>query len=264
LRHLYYGMRYKFYCKKPIEKDGTSIIAKQYESINKNGNTIANRFASPQGFVRNSATENSIAYFTRNLPLKKWGSPVLYYNGTEKTKQNVYCSVIDIPIGNKDLHQCADAVMNIWANYLYVNKRYSDIQFKFLGDNVWHNFATWSGGNYGNKNFTKYMEQVWSAANTRSLFGQLSSIAIADAAIGDVLIVTGNPYGHAIMIVDECINQKTGKKMYMLAQSYMPAQEMQILINPASASTSVWYSFDEGEDIITPEWDFTIHNLRRF
>jgi Domain of unknown function (4846) len=250
--------------KKIITKDteGSSTIGSKM--INIAGTTIAERFETPIGFIRKKVSENTISNYTRNLPLKKWGSPVLYFNGTEKTKQNVYCSVIDMPIGNKDLHQCADAVMNIWANYLYSQKRYNDIQFHFLGDYVWHNFAAWSGGNYSQKNFTKYMEQVWSAANTRSLFGQLHAIQKSEVCIGDVLIVTGKPYGHAMMIVDECVHEKTGKKMYMLAQSYMPAQEMQILINPNSDTKSVWYSFDESNDIITPEWDFTINDFRRF
>jgi hypothetical protein len=50
----------------------------------------------------------------------------------------------------------------------------------------------------------------------------------------------------------------------MLAQSYMPAQETQILINPNDSTNSPWYSFNESTDIITPEWNFTINDLRRF
>jgi Domain of unknown function (4846) len=250
--------------KKVNVKDEQNPKTQTQIGINKMANTIATRFETPDGFVRKKENQNSFASYTRSLVLKKWGSAVLYFNGSEKTKPNVYCSVIDLPIGSKDLHQCADAVMNIWANYLYTQKRFNEIQFRFLGDNDWHNFKKWSGGNFSKNNFSKYMEQVWSAANTRSLFGQMHSIALADMRIGDALIVTGNPYGHAIMIIDECINEKTGKKMYMLAQSYMPAQEMQILINPQNQDQSPWYSFDESNDIITPEWDFTIYNFRRF
>jgi hypothetical protein len=233
-------------------------------AINPKALTIQERFATPAGFIRISEADNSLATFMRKLPLKEWGSVVKYYNGAQKLQPNVYCSVIVLPIGTKDLHQCADAVMNLWANYLYSQKKYNDIQFKFLNDAAWHNFAIWSGGIYSKEKFTKYMEQVWSAANTRSLFGQLKSVTITAAKIGDVLIQTGKPYGHAIMIVDECANIKTGNKMYMLAQSYMPAQETQILINPNDSTNSPWYSFNESTDIITPEWNFTINDLRRF
>jgi hypothetical protein len=242
-------------------KDSPSATQK---IIKNDGTSIESRFFPPPGYIRNFIPKDSFGNYLRRLPLKEINAKVKYFNGTEKVKQGVYCSVIDLPIGTKDLHQCADGVMHVWGKYLFENKRYNDIQFKFLNDERWHNFATWSGGNYSEKNFYKYMEQVWSAANTRSLFGQLKSIRKEEVRIGDVLIVKGQPYGHAIIVVDECIQKSTGKKMYMLAQSYMPAQELQILINPSAAEYSPWYSFDLSETIETPEWDFTIHDFRRF
>jgi hypothetical protein len=51
--------------------------------------------------------------------------------------------------------------------------------------------------------------------------------------------------------------------MYMLAQSYMPAQETQILINPNDESLSPWYPLKDGE-IKTPEWTFMSGDLRCF
>lgn len=172
-----------------------------------------------------------------------------------------------MPIGSQDLHQCADAVMNLWGTYLFTQGRYNEIQFKFLGDKAWHNYAKWLGSRKSTSAlFFKYMQQVWSAANTRSLHGQMQAVNIKDATIGDVLIVTGNPYGHAVTIVDECINPETGKKLFMLAQSYMPAQETQILVNPNSQILSPWYNLTEDASgkIITPEWEFTVNDLKRF
>jgi hypothetical protein len=245
---------------------GVDANKRAKDLINKNGATIETRFATPEGFVRTNANKNSINTFLRSLPLKQAGEPVLYYNGLPKQNKNVYAAVVDLPIGNKDLHQCADACMNLWGLYLYAQKRYNDIQFKFLGDNAWHNYGTWLGQRpSSNKLFFNYMQQVFSAANTRSLFGQTKPIAIQDATIGDILIVTGNPYGHAVMIVDECKNATTGKKLFMLAQSYMPAQETQILLNPTNAGLGVWYDFTNANGaIVTPEWDFTTFNCRRF
>ena len=48
----------------------------------------------------------------------------------------------------------------------------------------------------------------------------------------------------------------------MLSQSYMPAQETHILINPENGG--VWYTLDEYKDIETPEWTFTVNQLKRF
>ena len=57
--------------------------------------------------------------------------------------------------------------------------------------------------------------------------------------IGDVFIKGGSP-GHAVTIVDIAINPKTNKKVFLLAQSYMPAQEIKILKNPNNSELSPW------------------------
>lgn len=82
----------------------------------------------------------------------------------------------------------------------------------------------------------------------------------SDIKIGDVLIEKKIPYGHAVIVVNMAFDN-TGKKKVMLAQSYMPAQEIQILINPANPS-SVWY--DVKEAFITPEWNFKKEHLKSF
>ena len=50
----------------------------------------------------------------------------------------------------------------------------------------------------------------------------------------------------------------------MLAQSYMPAQQTQILINPSDRELGGWYSLKGKDVLITPEWDFPINQLRSF
>jgi len=55
---------------------------------------------------------------------------------------------------------------------------------------------------------------------------------------------------------------KNGEKKYMLAQSYMPAQETQILLCPASGGP--WYGLPNGSTISTPQWTFDTSDLRRW
>ena len=50
----------------------------------------------------------------------------------------------------------------------------------------------------------------------------------------------------------------------MLAQSYMPAQQTQLLINPNDDNLSPWYSLDFGDNLRTPEWIFSKDQLKRF
>ncbi len=58
--------------------------------------------------------------------------------------------------------------------------------------------------------------------------------------------------------------KKVDKKIFLLAQSYMPAQDIHILRNPDDEDLSPWYSVDFGEKLHTPEWIFTKKELCRF
>jgi hypothetical protein len=226
------------------------------------GHTIQTRFAVPKNYSRTEFPSNLFAQYLRQLPLKSAGTLVKYFDGTTKANNDVYAAVVDLPIGTRDLHQCADAVMYMRAKFLFDLELFDDMKFRFLGDEKMHYYKDYTADKRNPKVFFKYIQEVWSAANTRSLHAQLKAKNINDATIGDVLIVTGNPYGHAIQIIDECINAKPGKKLFMLAQSYMPAQEIQVLINAAHPELGVWYDFESDEKIYTPEWTFEKDALR--
>jgi hypothetical protein len=49
----------------------------------------------------------------------------------------------------------------------------------------------------------------------------------------------------------------------MLAQSFTPAQEIEILDNPNDQG-SPWYDLDFGETLDTPQIDFSNNQLKRF
>ncbi len=80
---------------------------------------------------------------------------------------------------------------------------------------------------------------------------------------GDVFIQPGFP-GHAVLVVDVARNVRTGRRVFLLAQSYMPAQDIHILQNPAGGALGAWYDVDFGTKFRTPEWTFTAGQLRRF
>lgn len=244
------------------------------------GNTIQQRFQLPQGFVREEESKTSFAFFLRNIPLKSLGSDVLYFDGTIKSNRNVYEAVVDLPIGKQDLHQCADAVMRLRADYFYSQKQYDKIHFNFTnGFRV--DFSKWVEGYRiaikGNKTswvktakpsdsyqtYWKYLETVFMYAGTASLEKELKSINALDIKIGDVFIKGGFP-GHAVIVVDVAVNPKNNQKIMLLAQSYMPAQEIQILKNPNNSSLSPWYAVDFGTSLKTPEWTFSSSQLKRF
>jgi hypothetical protein len=249
------------------------------EIDNINGNTIEKRFPVPISFERTNEKNNSFGYFLRNLPLKKEGTLVKYHDGD--SKPNIaYVAVVDLPIGDKNLHQCADAVMRLRADYLFSEKQYDKIHFNFTnGFRV--DYSKWREGYRiavkGNKTswvkkqkadvsakaYWDYLEQIFQFAGTASLEKELKAVtSVSDIQIGDVFIKGGFP-GHAVIVVDMAVN-KQGKKMFMLAQSYMPAQELQILRNINDSKLSPWYSEDFGEILVTPEWTFKKSHLKRF
>lgn len=244
------------------------------------GNTIQERFQPPQGFVREEESKTSFGSFLRNLPLKHSDSNVLYFDGAIKSNRNVYEAVVNLPIGKQDLHQCADAVMRLRADYFYSQKQYEKIHFNFTnGFRV--DFSKWVAGYRiaikGNKTswvktakpsdsyqtYWKYLETVFMYAGTASLEKELRSINVLDIKIGDVFIKGGFP-GHAVIVVDIAVNPKNKQKIMLLAQSYMPAQEIQILKNPNNSSLSPWYAVDFGTTLKTPEWTFSSSQLKRF
>jgi len=81
--------------------------------------------------------------------------------------------------------------------------------------------------------------------------------------IGDIFIEGGFP-GHAAIVIDMAVNITKGDKLFILAQSYIPAQELHILVNPDNSELSPWYELDFGEVLCTPEWTFNRDDLKRF
>jgi hypothetical protein len=221
--------------------------------------SIIERYQPLDSFHRETTDSNSFAYYLQHLKLKKYGEKVKYFDGNLKTNYNVYSSVVDMKISNKDLQQCADAVMRLRAEYLYKQKKYNQISFLFIGDMKFHSYLDYTKTDRTYARFLNYLDYVFSYANTASLHKQLRPIRISQMQIGDVLVKKGNPFGHAVIVVDMCINGK-GDKCFMLAQSYMPAQETQILLNPKN--NTVWYKLPLDGEIQTPEWAFTVSDLR--
>lgn len=263
-----------------LKNSESEIVLKEEKyTINKEGSTVKDRYPTIEDYTRIQTEEKSFGEFLRNQKLKPYGEKVLYFNGKEKKKSGVYDSVFDVDIGDRDLHQCADAIMLLRGEYLYSQELYDEINFNFVsgftaeykkwidgyrikvdGNNVNYYKATDPSKSY--ESFRKYMDMVMAYASTLSLEKELKKIDIDDMEIGDVFIQGGSP-GHAVIIVDMAINNEN-EKMFLLAQSYMPAQQTQILINPMDENISPWYSLKGKEKLITPEWNFNFDDLKRF
>ncbi|MFN7913494.1 MAG: DUF4846 domain-containing protein [Bacteroidota bacterium] len=248
--------------------------------INESGTTIQTRFLPPKNFKREDVDLNSFAAYLRNLPLKKHGSDVILYNGKLKENQSAHIAVVDKPILKLDLQQCADAIMRCRAEYLFKTKQYNKISFNFTNGfkadyirwregkriKVDRNKVSWFEAaklDTSEKCFNDYMKVVYNYCGSLSLSKQLKQKQFAKLEIGDVLLIGGSP-GHAELVVDKIFNPKTKEFKFLLLQSYMPAQEMQILKNNNDAVNSPWYSSLTDYEIGTPEYMFTTDNVYSF
>src|SRR5262245_54613618 len=104
--------------------------------------TMVREIPTPKGYKRIVEDSGSFAQWLQHIHLKK-DKRVYLYNGDLKRNQAAQFAVIDMPVGKKDLQQCADAVMRLKAEYLFSKKRYDEIAFS---DNEGKKYR-WQGGN---------------------------------------------------------------------------------------------------------------------
>lgn len=260
------------------DKKEEPVLKQEKELIYKSGKTLMTRIETPDLYTRKKVKDNTLTAFMRNYPLKDDGSPVLLYDKSQKGNQSSHVAVFQLPIENEDLQQCADSVIRVYAEYFYQTKQYERISFQFV-DGFQADYLKWRKGyriKFNNKGkayyvkmtttdtsyqcFQKYLRIIFAYASTLSLKAESKSIKLSSLRVGDIFLKAGSP-GHVVMVVDVCQN-KEGKKAFLLAQGYMPAQEFHILKNPLHKD--MWYYEDEVTyPFKTPEYTFDKGSLRR-
>ncbi len=237
--------------------------------------TLAERFPPPEGYHR-IAVDEPFAVWLRGLPVRA-DDTVRLYDGRIKPRQDVQAAVLDIDVGDRDLQQCADAIIRLRAEHLLSSGREDEIVFHFTSGDA----ARWSDWRNGlrprvtNKvrwletanrdgsytSFRRYLNTVFAYAGTASLAQRLKSVEDPlEVQPGDVFIQGGYP-GHAVIVVDVAENRR-GERTFLLAQSYMPAQDIHVLKRPGK--TSPWYPARATGALDTPEWTFSYSDLRRW
>ncbi|MBN1637550.1 MAG: DUF4846 domain-containing protein [Ignavibacteriales bacterium] len=242
--------------------------------------SVTNLIKVPIGYERVKVDSSSFQYWLRNLPIKIHQKFVYLYNGEKKFNQNAQYAIIDIDVGEKNLQQCADAVIRLRAEYLFSQKKFEVLHFNFTsGDRI--DYKKWADGyrvnvnknkvswqkktnkNYSYKAFRSYLDIIFTYAGSYSLKQELKKVSDKNnIQIGDVFIVGGFP-GHAVIVIDVAYKKNTREKIFLIAQSYMPAQDIHILKNWEDNVISPWYKLDTKE-LYTPEWTFSWNDLYRF
>ena len=258
----------------------TSKTGEETQSfVNPSGKTLAKRILTPKGYKRIKAKKGSFEAFLRNYKLKPDGSPVLLYDGREKGNKSAHIAVFKLPIESENLQQCADSIMRVYGEYYYGKKEYGKITFP-LGNGFIADFDKWRRGYsisvsgnkiawvYSSKNdssydsFKRFMRIVFAYSGTLNMDYSSKKIKLSEARVGDIFVRGGSP-GHVVMIADICKNKK-GKKAYLLAQGYLPAQEFQLLKNPLHEADPWYYEEEIKYPLRTPEYSFDKGSLRRY
>lgn len=201
--------------------------------------------AVPLGFERVSVEPGSFGEYIRSFPLKKRGSHMEYYNGNLAYGQYFGYAVLDLKM-LANTEQCADAVMRMRAEYLWNKGLYGSIHFRSVSGKD-QNYS----GKADRKAFEKYLRGVFDNSNTSSLRREMKPKLLADIEPGDVFVYESprvGYYGHAVLVVDVAINEKTGQKAIMLAQSSTPALTMHIIRDFLHPIRSPWVLLDNAAD----------------
>ncbi|GAA3927556.1 DUF4846 domain-containing protein [Hymenobacter algoricola] len=243
--------------------------------------SVAARFAPPRGCRRVAVAPGSFGHWLRYLPLLPAGTAVHLYDGTRKERQDVHAAVVKLDVGRQDLQQCADAVIRLRAEYLFAQDP-ALVHFHLTsGDDI--RFADWYGGRGFRVRgsvvepvsrppqppthavFRQYLDRIFTYAGTLSLARELLPVLLTDVQPGDVLVYGGSP-GHAVIVLDVAEHAATGRRYVLLAQSYMPAQQLHVLRNEGGdAALGAWFAVSPQEKRFhTPEWTFGSNELMRF
>ncbi len=250
-----------------------------YSFYNDDSMTLEGRINPPSGYSRPTTGTEEMVTFLRNLPLKKAGSEVMLYNGHPKPNQEIHAAVFDLSLSNRDLQQCADSAIRIFAEYYWSVGAYDKIAFH-LTNGFTMEYSKWRDGNRikvdGNEvrwykakdydasheEFLNYLDMVFAYAGTLSLSSECDRITLDELMPGDLFLQGGSP-GHCVVVVDMAMDAE-GSKCYLLAQGYMPAQDFHVLKNPLHPEDPWYYASEITFPFDTPAWQFEEDSLYRF
>lgn len=224
------------------------------------GRTLMERIDAPMGYSRVAVESNTFGDYLRTIRLKPSGTPAKFYNGTEKPNDNIYVSVIDMAIANKNIQVASGSALRLISEYLYMAGKYDKIVFHSDKEEI--SYMEYAGDDRSREKFDEFLEYVMQRVSTPNFCSDLKKIQLNDLRVGDIFVQNMLPFGHAVVVMD-VVEDREGHRLFLLAQGFQPAQEIQIISNPTDPDLSPWFESEEGE-LLTPEWRFMTSDLMRF
>lgn len=221
--------------------------------------TIAERFAPPEGFVRTKVPEGSVEYMLRHWKLRPEGTPANDWMGNLVFQPDEIGGVLEWRLLGSE-EQCADIAIRLYADHAWDNGRADQVNFLSLSGQAME-WTRWLGGRYqtnadqtklefiddtdrepSEAEFEQYLRFVMRYANTASLARDWPKVDTSNLSIGDVLIqphCTGQGMGHLSVIVDACVDS-VGSELFIFVDGYTPARVPVVRIMHAERPESAW------------------------
>ncbi|WP_299368098.1 DUF4846 domain-containing protein [Winogradskyella sp.] len=266
---------------KPVEKAVDKVVAyvETPSLINKDSLTIRSRVNIPEGYRRIIYPKGSFEDYLRNYKLKPFGSKIVNYDGSKYFWQGGHIGILEVPVPDNGLQQCADALIRIRSEYLWDNDRKDEIGFNFTSGHYcsWKAYAKGyrpkingskvsfhktASEDHSKSNFYKFLNLIYMYSGTLSLFNELESVKAKDLKIGDMLIKGGSP-GHIVILCDEIVNDQ-GEKLFLLFQGNTPAQSVHLVKNLENNIISPWYRLEDNATVPVSNYTFSSAEFVRF
>lgn len=241
--------------------------------------TLSARFAVPPEYSRLPVAAGSFGEWLRDLPLAAEGTPVVSFKGEQvrPADDEYLAAVIAIDVGKIDLQQSPDVAIRLHAEWQW---SLGNREFSYRGaTGLDMPLGRWARGErvmaegrsvfwvtkgkpqtLDHAEFRRFLDAVFTWANSTSLGQQASPVQPDDVQPGDFFVHAGSP-GHAVIILDIAVREDS-RKVALLGQALNPAQSVYVL---KLGSAGPWFSLRPESILITPytkEFEWT--ELRRF
>jgi hypothetical protein len=180
-------------------------------------------------------------------------------------------AVVDLPVAPRDLQQCADSALRLWAEWHKDRGTASTLVIHATDGTPlpWARYVSgervlprgkglaWvpvtSRTTTADAVWALFLDDAFQFAGSQSL--AQDTVAVDAVQPGDLLVLPGAP-GHVLVIVDVA-RATDGSERWLLGQGFMPAQSFHLL---------GWFASDDDGAVSVPSWPkaFHRHTRRRF
>jgi len=211
--------------------------------------------------------EGSFGDWLASLPVDSAHTVLHYYTGDEALQQNGHAAIIDIPVKN-NIQDSRKIIMRLYAEYLYQQGRYNELQFSNNEGNI-INPKIWFSEKYPGqpfqfpyRDFRKYLNETLAAASWKSWMQKLEKISRLEAQAGDIVYQKSGGGSHA-MLIAAAANGRNGQRYHLYIEGATPPAEVHVVANNEQKVLSPWYPMIEGQPVRTPYWVFNDKNYYR-